>query len=282
MDGTSASGTSCGRRGSTQRRPATARRRAPRAANARSARSSTPRWKSSARRASREGSIVGITSRARVALGTFYTYFDSKEAVFQELVRDMSAQVRDHVAPVLTEATDTLDGESRALESFLAFVQTHRQVYRIIDEAEFVDPEGFRKHYVTTAERIGGAPAGGQGQGRGRSDGQPARDRSRGLGDHGDERFPRAALRGLGQGLARRSRPRSPTVFSSAGSSPSEDRRASRAKRVDVALVMIEREADPQDVAAHIGDAVARPSARSTIAAHSRCGTRGSGRRPVD
>ena len=101
-----------------------------------------------------EGSIVGITSRARVALGTFYTYFDSKEAVFQELVRDMSAQVRDHVAPILAEATDTLDGEGRALASFLEFVRTHRQVYRIIDEAEFVDPEGFRKHYVTTAERI--------------------------------------------------------------------------------------------------------------------------------
>ena len=102
-----------------------------------------------------EGSIVGITSRAHVALGTFYTYFDSKEAVFQELVRDMSAQVRDHVAPVLAGATDALDGEGLALESFLAFVRTHRQVYRIIDEAEFVDPEGFRKHYVTTAERIG-------------------------------------------------------------------------------------------------------------------------------
>ena len=101
-----------------------------------------------------EGSIVGITSRARVALGTFYTYFDSKEAVFQEVVRDMSAQVRDHVAPVLAGATDTLDGEGRALVSFLEFVRTHRQVYRIIDEAEFVDPEGFKKHYVTTADRI--------------------------------------------------------------------------------------------------------------------------------
>ena len=102
-----------------------------------------------------EGSIVGITSRARVALGTFYTYFDSKEAVFQELVRDMSGQVRDHVAPVLAGSADTLDGEGLALESFLEFVRTHRQVYRIIDEAEFVDPEGFRKHYVTTADRIG-------------------------------------------------------------------------------------------------------------------------------
>ena len=101
-----------------------------------------------------EASIVGITRRARVALGTFYTYFDSKEAVFQALVRDMSAQVRDHVAPVLQKATDTLYGEGAALESFLEFVRTHRQVYRIIDEAEFVDPEGFRKHYITTAERI--------------------------------------------------------------------------------------------------------------------------------
>jgi AcrR family transcriptional regulator len=101
-----------------------------------------------------EGSIVGITSRARVALGTFYTYFDSKEAVFQEVVRDMSAQVRDHVAPVLAGSADTLEGEGRALISFLEFVRTHREVYRIIDEAEFVDPEGFRKHYVTTAGRI--------------------------------------------------------------------------------------------------------------------------------
>jgi len=45
-----------------------------------------------------DSSIVGITSRAKVALGTFYTYFDSKEAVFAALVRDMSRQVRDHVA----------------------------------------------------------------------------------------------------------------------------------------------------------------------------------------
>ena len=30
----------------------------------------------------------------------------------------------------------------------------HKEVYRIIDEAEFVDPEGFRRHYVTTGDRI--------------------------------------------------------------------------------------------------------------------------------
>ena len=101
-----------------------------------------------------ETSIVGITSRAKVALGTFYTYFDSKEALFAALVQDMSAKVRDLVAPALAEASDALDGERLALAAYLQFVAEHKEVYRIVDEAEFVDPDGFRQHYETTAKRI--------------------------------------------------------------------------------------------------------------------------------
>ena len=101
-----------------------------------------------------DSSIAAITQRAGVALGTFYTYFDSKEAVFQEVVRDMSAQVRDRVAPEFKAASDAIDGERRALEAFLLFAREHRDVYRIIDEAEFVEPEGFQEHYTTTATRI--------------------------------------------------------------------------------------------------------------------------------
>ncbi|MFL6726946.1 MAG: TetR/AcrR family transcriptional regulator [Sphingomicrobium sp.] len=101
-----------------------------------------------------ESSIVGITQRAGVALGTFYTYFESKEALFQALVRDMSAQVRDNVGPALGGATDSLEAERRALEAFLRFVRDHRDIYRIIDESEFVDPVAYREHYETTASRI--------------------------------------------------------------------------------------------------------------------------------
>src|SRR3954465_14214462 len=68
-----------------------------------------------------DSSIVGITQRAGVALGTFYTYFDSKEELFRALVRDMSAQVGEEVGPALGQAVDALDGERRALESFLRF-----------------------------------------------------------------------------------------------------------------------------------------------------------------
>ncbi|MEO7384109.1 MAG: helix-turn-helix domain-containing protein, partial [Novosphingobium sp.] len=40
-----------------------------------------------------EASISGITRRASMALGSFYTYFDSKDAIFAALVRHMSASV---------------------------------------------------------------------------------------------------------------------------------------------------------------------------------------------
>jgi AcrR family transcriptional regulator len=103
-----------------------------------------------------DSSIVGITTRARVALGTFYTYFDSKDALFAALVRDMSDRVRDAVAPAIVGATGALDIEARALAAYLRFVADHKEVYRIIDEAEFVDPAGFRTHYLSTAERIAG------------------------------------------------------------------------------------------------------------------------------
>ncbi|HSR00941.1 MAG TPA: TetR/AcrR family transcriptional regulator [Sphingomicrobium sp.] len=101
-----------------------------------------------------ESSIVGITQRAGVALGTFYTYFDSKEAVFGAVVRDMSAQVRDTVAPAFQRWPNALDAAREGLQLFLEFAREHRDVYRIVDESEFVEPTAYREHYETTAARI--------------------------------------------------------------------------------------------------------------------------------
>lgn len=101
-----------------------------------------------------DASISGITRRAGTALGSFYTYFDSKDAVFRALVRDMSERVREHVAPAIRAAPEQIAAERAGLETFIGFVRKHKEIYRIIDEAEFVDPESFRLHYATTAERI--------------------------------------------------------------------------------------------------------------------------------
>ncbi len=101
-----------------------------------------------------EASISGITRRAGTALGTFYTYFDSKNEIFRAVVSDLSDQVRKNAANRLAPDLGALAKEAAALSAFLTFARTHKEIYRIIDEAEFVDADSFRAHYETTAQRI--------------------------------------------------------------------------------------------------------------------------------
>ena len=101
-----------------------------------------------------EASVSSITRRAGVALGTFYTYFDSKDALFRALVQDMSSNVMSSARSALSEDMRALEIEKAALTAFLRFAREHKEVYRIIDEAEFVDPDSYRAHYETIAERI--------------------------------------------------------------------------------------------------------------------------------
>ncbi len=99
-----------------------------------------------------EAAITGITGRAGVALGTFYTYFESKEEVFRALVRDMSRATRAHVAEAVKDAPDRIAAERIGLTAFIAFVRQHRELYRIIEEAQFVAADVYREHYQTFVE----------------------------------------------------------------------------------------------------------------------------------
>ena len=107
-----------------------------------------------AERGFHEASISGITRSAGVALGTFYTYFDSKDAIFRALVSDMSAGVGKAAREALDPSMGALEVERVALRAFLEFASEHKEIYRIIDEAEFVDPESYRAHYETIGARI--------------------------------------------------------------------------------------------------------------------------------
>ncbi|PKP97746.1 MAG: TetR family transcriptional regulator [Alphaproteobacteria bacterium HGW-Alphaproteobacteria-15] len=101
-----------------------------------------------------EASVSSITRRAGVALGSFYTYFDSKDALFRALVADMSEKVRTSARSALSDDMGALEIERAALAAFLRFAAEHKEIYRIIDEAEFVDPASYRQHYETIAARI--------------------------------------------------------------------------------------------------------------------------------
>lgn len=101
-----------------------------------------------------EASVSGITRRAGTALGSFYTYFDSKDAIFTALVRDMSSRVATTAAAAMDPAASGIERERQAFAAFLGFARDHKEIYRIIDEAEFADPASYRAHYEGTAKRI--------------------------------------------------------------------------------------------------------------------------------
>ncbi|GGD85588.1 hypothetical protein GCM10011515_01540 [Tsuneonella deserti] len=99
-------------------------------------------------------SISGITRRAGTALGSFYTYFDSKEAIFSALVRDMSQSVAEAAVEAMPSGVWGVAREREILAAFLVFARQNKEIYRIIDEAEFADPASYRAHYQDAAARI--------------------------------------------------------------------------------------------------------------------------------
>lgn len=99
-----------------------------------------------------ESSITDITQRAGVAQGTFYLYFESKLELFRELVREISKQLRRATTAAIEGITDRREAEREGLKAFFAFLKSHRRIYKVVREAEFVDEDLFRWYYQRMAE----------------------------------------------------------------------------------------------------------------------------------
>src|SRR5579862_9485139 len=100
-----------------------------------------------------DASIVRIVERAGVAQGTFYIYFRSKQEIFEELVADLNARLREAMsAAAAAGGGDRLDAERRGFAAFFRFTAEHPALYRVIREAEFVAPDATHRHYERIVE----------------------------------------------------------------------------------------------------------------------------------
>ena len=95
-----------------------------------------------------EASIVKITERAGIGLGTFYLYFDSKQSIFEALVIDLNRRVRHSMTEAMAGATSRIEAEHAGFAGFFRFTAEHPALYRVVREAEFVSPEVLRLHYT--------------------------------------------------------------------------------------------------------------------------------------
>lgn len=96
--------------------------------------------------------VTDITRRAGVAQGTFYLYFEGKEQVFTELVRHLSRSLRRAIGSEVAGVEGRLAVEEAGLRSFLRFAAEHRDLYRIVFESQYIDPELFRWYYERLAQ----------------------------------------------------------------------------------------------------------------------------------
>jgi len=99
-----------------------------------------------------DASIADITREAGTALGTFYIYFSSKEEIFRELVAEMGHMTRAVLAEATMPADSRLEAEYMGLKAFLRFVAEHPALYRIVEEARFVDPAAYKDYFTSFAE----------------------------------------------------------------------------------------------------------------------------------
>lgn len=99
-----------------------------------------------------ETAISNITQRAGVGLGTFYVYFKSKEEVFRALVADMGARTRHALSESVKDAPNRLEAERLGIRAYLDFVRSHKSLYRVVMEAQFVAPEAYRDYYRVFSE----------------------------------------------------------------------------------------------------------------------------------
>lgn len=99
-----------------------------------------------------EASIVKITERAGIGLGTFYLYFDSKQSIFEALVIDLNRRVRHSMSEAMAGAASRVEAERAGFAGFFRFTAEHPALYRVVREAEFVSPEVLRLHYTRIVE----------------------------------------------------------------------------------------------------------------------------------
>jgi AcrR family transcriptional regulator/acyl-coenzyme A thioesterase PaaI-like protein len=92
--------------------------------------------------------IARITSRARVAQGTFYNYFSSQQDLFEQLLPSLGEQLIEHLEARIGASADVAEFQRHCLTGFVDFIRESSVFYRILIEAEVYVPKAHRRYLV--------------------------------------------------------------------------------------------------------------------------------------
>jgi AcrR family transcriptional regulator len=97
-------------------------------------------------------SVARITERAKVAQGTFYNYFESRQDLLDQLLPAISNQLHAHIKKRVLEATTPLGRERARIVAFFEFLEESPHLFKILSEGPVQAPEGFKRHLEQQTE----------------------------------------------------------------------------------------------------------------------------------
>lgn len=92
-----------------------------------------------------DASVTSITSRAQIAQGTFYNYFESKQDILDQLLPELGEVLLEYLRERVGSAT-YLEREERSLRAYFDFIRERPEFYRILLEAQVYAPESYARH----------------------------------------------------------------------------------------------------------------------------------------
>ena len=94
-----------------------------------------------------DASIARITEAAGIAQGTFYLYFASRQALFDELLPHVGQDMLDFIRSRIHGAANVYEMEESAFRAFFAFLKSNPGFFRVLNEAEVASPAAHRTHF---------------------------------------------------------------------------------------------------------------------------------------
>jgi AcrR family transcriptional regulator len=92
-------------------------------------------------------SIARITSRAKVAQGTFYNYFTTRQDLLDQLLPEMGDLMLEYLRVHMSTEAKGWQREEERLRAYFSFLEENPWFHRLVNEAETLAPKAHKVYF---------------------------------------------------------------------------------------------------------------------------------------
>ncbi|MEI6113747.1 MAG: TetR/AcrR family transcriptional regulator [Burkholderiales bacterium] len=97
-------------------------------------------------------SIANITTQAKVAQGTFYNYFKSRQDILDQLLPMMGDEMTQYIRVRMNPDARGAAREKQRIELYFDFLFNHPWYHRLVNEAETMAPKAHKVYFKKISE----------------------------------------------------------------------------------------------------------------------------------